>query len=124
MKRKLMSLSVVALVAGSALFAQSMDPQAALNEDVYQVGLDRLVAEGYELGTVSQDDAGNLTFEASSGNKGRILVLDSEGAVIRDVRTDVPIIDDKYDAAEVFPTVEESDRAKEAAAAENSALSE
>lgn len=122
MKRKLMSLSVVALVAGSALFAQSIDQQTALNEDVYQIGLDRLVAEGYDLGTVSQDDAGNLTFEAFDGDQGRILVLDSDGKVVRDTRTDAPLVDNKYDAAEVFPTVEEADRAKEAAAEDGGAL--
>ncbi|MEC7764546.1 MAG: hypothetical protein VX874_21765 [Pseudomonadota bacterium] len=122
MKRKLISLSAMALVAGSALFAQSMTEPSSLNEDVYQIGLDRLVSEGYDLGTVSQDAEGNLTFEASDGAQGRILILDSDGDVLRDERINAPLLDDKYDAAEVFPTVEEADRAKEAAAEDGGVL--
>lgn len=77
---------VSTLTIAAACFAAPALGQTALNEGVYQNGVERLRAAGYSVGTVRQDSMGQLTFYACAGADGRILTLSGTGAVVSDDR--------------------------------------
>ncbi|EAQ14575.1 MULTISPECIES: hypothetical protein [Maritimibacter] len=109
MKRKLMTLSTVALIAGTAAFAQNVE--SGLNQEVYAKGMADLTAEGYDVNTVRQGRDGNLTFMASSDAGGRILILDADGMVVSDTMTQMEMGVDQYAATTIFTDeeIEDSD---------------
>jgi hypothetical protein len=94
MKRTLTALSAIAVVVGWTAFGQAEDVE--LNEAVYEQGLSQLVADGYDVIQVDQDEAGNLSFSAHDGQNGRILVLDANGAVVSDGPAQVDTGEDIY----------------------------
>lgn len=83
MKRKLLTLSAVALIGASTAFAQDIRPEG-LNEPVFNDGVESLRAEGYTVSTVRQSTEGDLTFIAMNDGMYRVLVLDGEGVVVSD----------------------------------------
>ncbi|MBV7378570.1 hypothetical protein [Maritimibacter dapengensis] len=83
MKRKLLTLSAVALIGASTAFAQDIRPEG-LNEPVFNDGVESLRAEGYTVSTVRQSTEGDLTFVAMNDGMYRVLILDGNGVVVSD----------------------------------------
>ncbi|MAM60379.1 hypothetical protein [Maritimibacter sp. UBA3975] len=98
MKRKLTAFSAIAALAAFAAFGQAEDVE--LNETVYQQGLTQLVADGYDVIQVDQDESGTMSFSAHNGREGRMLILDANGMLISDGPAEVKTGEDVYAAAQ------------------------
>lgn len=85
MKRKLMTISTIALIGGTAAFAQEINPGATqLNETLYAQGIAAMTPDNFEVKTVRQDAAGNMTFYGERDGMYRVLVINADGTVASD----------------------------------------
>lgn len=89
MRRQLLSVTAIAMLASAPALGQEMTAiEAGLNTEVYAMGMAELTEDGFAVERVRQEASGELIFRAHTDAMARVLVLDEDGEVLSDTMTE------------------------------------